>query len=130
MDLKNYTPQLSLKEHKIKSADVNRPALQLAGFFEHFEQSRCQIIGNVEYSYIIQMSEEERMARYKEFFRYDIPCVIFCRDYIPGQIILDAAVAQNVPILGTDRSTSEFMAEYFQRHRLHGYAITLDFTPE
>lgn len=111
LDLKNYTPQLSLKEHKIKSADVNRPALQLAGFFEHFEQSRCQIIGNVEYSYIIQMSESERVERYKEFFKYDIPCVIFCRDYIPGQLILEAAVAQNVPILGTDRSTSEFMAE-------------------
>lgn len=51
MDLYNFLPDMDLKKHRIKISDVNRPALQLSGFFEHFEQSRVQIIGNVEYTY-------------------------------------------------------------------------------
>ena len=46
MDLYNFLPDMDLKKHRIKISDVNRPALQLSGFFEHFEQSRVQIIGN------------------------------------------------------------------------------------
>ena len=52
MDLYNFLPDIDLKGHRIKVNDVNRPALQLSGFFEHFEQSRVQIIGNVEYTYL------------------------------------------------------------------------------
>ena len=50
MDLKNYLPDMELKGHRIMLSDVNRPALQLSGYFEHFEQSRSQIIGTVEYT--------------------------------------------------------------------------------
>ena len=46
LDLCNFIPQMELKGHRIMIRDVNRPALQLSGYFEHFEQSRVQIIGN------------------------------------------------------------------------------------
>ena len=49
LDLCNFIPQMELKGHRIMIRDVNRPALQLSGYFEHFEQSRVQIIGTVEY---------------------------------------------------------------------------------
>ena len=52
MDLYNFLPDMDLKGQRIMISDVNRPALQLSGFFEHFEQSRVQIIGNVEYTYL------------------------------------------------------------------------------
>ena len=45
LDLCNFIPQMELKGHRIMIRDVNRPALQLSGYFEHFEQSRVQIIG-------------------------------------------------------------------------------------
>lgn len=111
LDLKNYTSDMDLKKRKIHSADVNRPALQLCGYFDHFEQSRVQIIGNVEDSYIKLLSEEEQKERYSEFMKYDIPCIIFCRDIEPDEMLIRIGEENNVPILGTDRPTSEFMAE-------------------
>ena len=111
LDLKNFTSDIHLKKCKIMTSDVNRPALQLAGYFEHFEQKRVQIIGNVEYAYIRQMSEEEKKIRYGAFLKFDMPCVIFCRDLEPDPVFLEEALANGVPVLGTGRQTSEFMAE-------------------
>lgn len=47
--LKNLTPQIDVENIKIHQPDINRPALQLAGYFEHFEETRPQIIGFVEF---------------------------------------------------------------------------------
>ena len=111
LDLKNFTDNIDLKKIKITSSDVNRPALQLTGYFAHFEQSRIQMIGNVEYAYIQQMSDEEKRIRYSAFLQFEIPCVIFCRDLQPDAIFIEQAEKNHVPILGTSRPTSEFMAE-------------------
>ena len=111
LDLKNFTEDINLKKCKITTSDVNRPALQLAGYFEHFEEKRVQIIGNVEYAYIRQMQEEKKKIRYGAFLKFDMPCVIFCRDLVPDSIFLSEAIANGVPVLGTGRQTSEFMAE-------------------
>ena len=111
MDLMNYTPDIDLKEHRILLADVNRPALQLSGYFEHFEQSRVQLIGMVEYAYLRKQSEAQRKDLYEKFLSFDIPCVIFCRGFEPDDSFMQAALKNNVPIFGTSRGTSEFMAE-------------------
>lgn len=63
LNLKNFTPDINLKKCKIISSDVNRPALQLTGYFEHFEESRIQMIGNVEYTFIQQMSDADHRNR-------------------------------------------------------------------
>ena len=55
MDLCNFLPDMELKGHRIMISDVNRPALQLSGYFKHFEQSRVQIIGTVEYLSLIHI---------------------------------------------------------------------------
>ena len=111
MDLKNYLPDMELKGHHIVLSDVNRPALQLSGYLEHFEQSRTQIIGNVEYTYLQQLDNKRKEEIYRAFMAYDIPCIIFCRDLQPDELFLKIAEECNVPILGTKRGTSEFMAE-------------------
>ncbi len=111
LDLKNYTSDIDLKSRRIECSDINRPALQLTGYFEHFEQSRIQIIGNVEYTYIQQLSDEEKHHRYSELMKFDIPCVIFCRDLKPGDVFMEEAKKQSIPVLGTDKPTSEFVAE-------------------
>ena len=85
MDLYNFLPDLDLKGHRVKISDVNRPALQLSGFFDHFEQSRVQIIGNVEYSYLSKLDTQEKEDILKKFMAYDIPCIIFCRDLHPDE---------------------------------------------
>ena len=111
MDLYNFLPDLDLKGHRVKISDVNRPALQLSGFFDHFEQSRVQIIGNVEYSYLSKLDAQEKEDILKKFMAYDIPCIIFCRDLHPDEAFLRIAMENNVPVYGTKRSTSQFMAE-------------------
>jgi HPr kinase/phosphorylase len=111
LDLKNFTPDINLKECKIHASDVNRPGLQLTGYFDHFQESRVEIIGNVEYYYMEKMSEDERELRYREFLAYDIPCLIFSRDLEPDQKLLQLANERHMPILGTGRATSQFMAE-------------------
>lgn len=111
MDLYNFLPDMELKKHRIMISDVNRPALQLSGYFEHFEQSRVQIIGTVEYTYLQKLDEKKKEEIYRAFMEYDIPCVIFCRDLQPDELFLRLAEEHELPILGTKRSTSEFMAE-------------------
>ncbi len=59
------------------TAEINRPALQLTGYFEHFANERVQIIGYVEYTYLMQLSDEKRMMKYERFISSKIPCVIF-----------------------------------------------------
>ena len=52
MGLQNLTPEVDISKVRILQPDINRPALQLAGYFEHFEATRLQIIGFVEYTYM------------------------------------------------------------------------------
>lgn len=111
MALKSFIPEIDLKQHVINQTEVNRPALQLTGYFEHFEQTRVEIIGTVEYTYLEQLSKEQKLVIYEELLSYEIPCIIFCRDFQPDEDFLRIAKQNTVPVLGTERSTSEFMAE-------------------
>ena len=58
MNLKNLTPDVDLSEKEVEIPDINRPALQLTGFFEHFDSERVQIIGYVEYTFLEKMTDE------------------------------------------------------------------------
>ena len=55
MQLTNLTPEIPLEDVEIQSMEVNRPALQLTGFFDHFDPTRIQIMGKVEWAYIRYM---------------------------------------------------------------------------
>lgn len=111
LDLKVYTDNIDLKKRKIANSDINRPALQLAGYFLHFASSRVQVIGNVEYFYTKQMDEEKKLEIYKELLSYEIPCIIFSRDLVPDESFIQIAEENGIPVLGTSRPTSEFTAE-------------------
>ena len=78
LGLKNLVPEVETDGIEINSAEINRPALQLAGYFEHFACERVQIIGYVEYAYMKQMSEERRMG--VETYLYDFTGDIYGRD--------------------------------------------------
>ena len=64
MKLEHLNPEVEITNIKIMQPDINRPALQMAGYFEHFEATRLQIIGFVEYSYMEAMTQERK----KEIF--------------------------------------------------------------
>ncbi len=111
MNLNSFNPEVDVKERYVTIADVNRPALQLTGYFEYFEKNRIQIIGMVEYTYLQKLSEAEKLSVYKEFLSYDVPCVIFCRNLEPDEDLLRIAGEEKIPVLSTDYGTSTFMAE-------------------
>ena len=90
-------------------AGRNRPALQLAGFFDHFDSNRVQIIGNVEYTYMQTLTEERRVYIYEMLLKHPIPCMVFCRGIEPGDVFLKKAVESNVPVFSASKPTSDFL---------------------
>ena len=111
MKLESLTPEIDIKGIKIKQPDINRPALQIAGFFEHYEATRLQIIGFVEYKYMMSLSEERKEEIYTKLLSYPIPCIVFCRELEPDELFLKKAIENNVPLFRTKKTTSAFMAE-------------------
>ena len=111
MNLKNLTPDVELNDKEVEVPDINRPALQLSGSFEHFDSERVQIIGYVEYTFLEKLDMEKKKEVYKTLLSYKIPCIIFCRNLPPEQMLLDMAVEADVPIFITEKKTSAFTAE-------------------
>lgn len=109
--LVNLTPDIDIKKIRIKQPDINRPAVQLTGYFEHFDASRIQILGFVEYSYMEYMTDERKEEIYNELFAKGCPCFVFCRDLSPDAIFLKYANQYGTPVLQTTQATSAFMAE-------------------
>jgi len=111
MKLKNLTPEISTADIHIRQSDLNRPALQLAGFFDYFDADRVQIIGKVEYTYIQNLFATERLAVFDRLFCSKIPCIILSRDLEPLTDLLDVAHKYSIPILQTEKATSYFSSE-------------------
>ncbi len=110
-NLKNLTPKIELTNKYVEVSEINRPAVQLTGFFEHFASRRVQIIGNVEYTLLQQMDDEAGRAILEKYFSYHLPCVIFCRNLPPDPQFLEQANQADTPVFSTEMQTSAFMAE-------------------
>lgn len=109
--MKSFTPKLDMKQRVITSAEVNRPALQLTGYFEYFQGERIQIFGTVECTYLQKMDAELKNIIYDKLLEYDVPCIIFCRGFEPEGSFIEKAIRAGVPLLGVEHSTSGFMSE-------------------
>ena len=111
MNLKNLTPDVDMAKKRIEVPDVNRPALQLSGYFEHFDCERVQIIGYVEYTFLEKMADDKKEEIYSTLLSYQIPCIIFCRNLPPEELLLKMAEKAGVPVFITEKKTSEFTSE-------------------
>lgn len=111
MKLENLTPEITVKGIKIRQPDINRPALQMAGYLKHFEATRLQVVGFVEYSYFNDLEESRKIEVCDELMSYDVPAFVFCRELQPDPVFLQEAIAHRIPILSTKKTTSAFMAE-------------------
>ena len=111
MNLKNLTPDIDLTEKEISVPDINRPALQLTGYFDHFDSVRVQIIGYVEYTYLQTLTRERKKEVYHELLSYGIPCLIYTTEIFPDEELLRQANETNTPVFATDKKTSPFQAE-------------------
>ena len=76
MKLENLTPEINLKGIKVTLPDINRPALPMAGYFEHFEATRLQVIGFVEYSYVKKnVGKKKEKEMLEKLLDYPIPAL-------------------------------------------------------
>ncbi len=95
-------------EQLVTTSDVNRPGLQLAGYFEYFGPDRIQIIGKVETTYLESLSSEQRYIRLDNFFGHGFPCAIVCRGLEVFDELIEIANKYKIPVLRTQDVTSRF----------------------
>ena len=111
MHLINRVPSISMSGKKIVTSEINRPALQLTGYFDHFYSERVQIIGYVEYTYLEHLPRETKLPIYEKFLSYHVPCIIYTTMTEPDEDMLRLAEQYEVPVFSTKMTTSSFMAE-------------------
>lgn len=91
---------------RLTVTDLSRPGLQLAGYFDHFEPMRLQVMGNVEISYLAKLSHAERAITFDRLFSYKFPALIISRDTSPDPECLAMAKKHNVTLLRSREATS------------------------
>ena len=95
---------------RITVEDVARPGLQLAGFFDHYEPMRLQVMGNVEMSYVSKMPQHQRSAIYDRLFSYKFPALLIARGIEPHPEMLEMAQKYNITILLSQEPTSAIVS--------------------
>lgn len=111
LGLKNMTPELETDNTVLVHPDVNRPALQLTGFFDHFDKERVQIIGYVEHAYLDKLTPERRHEVYEALISSKIPCLVYSRGMAPDEDVLELCNYYQVPCMVSEKTTSDLMAE-------------------
>ncbi len=131
MNLENLTPEVDINNIQLSQPDVNRPALQLAGFFDYFDSERVQIIGHVEHAYMQKMEKDHGYGIMSQLMDYKVPCIVFCRNIEVSPDLIKLATEKETPILRTSKTTSSFMAEVIRwlnvelapRMTMHGVLV-------
>ena len=138
MNLKNILPEIDTDKVVLSHPDVNRPALQLAGFFDYFDSGRIQIIGHVEHTYMEQKGLDYTLEMMEIIMagserHTKPPCIVFCRNLHIDEKLVQLASKYQVPILRTPKETNAFMAEVIRwlnvelapRCSVHGVLLDL-----
>ena len=119
------------EEVLIYTGDINRPGLQLAGFYDLFEPTRIQIIGRMEEVYMEMFSEDERRSKWEMLMEQRIPALIMCHGTKVCDEIVSAARMHDITILSTKANTTQIMADIIRivkrevapRLTLHGVLV-------
>lgn len=108
LEVLNPSTERSLQ---ISVADVCRPGIQFAGYFEVFANARPQVIGKTEMAYLMSLPEDVRRERLERYFSYQIPCIIIARGMDCPEELLAQAQAHEVPLYRTKAETSAFTSK-------------------
>ena len=90
--------------------DVSRPGIQLAGYFDHFDPMRLQVLGNVEMSYLSRLSEQSHASILDRLFSYKFPALLISRNIPPSPQCLQMAKKHNVTLLRCADPTSTIVS--------------------
>lgn len=104
-----YGPE-GYRDQQITIEDVNRPGLQLAGFFDYFDFTRIQVVGLVETAYLQRMTRGERRVSFNDLFSYNIPAIIYARSIDPYPECMEMAEQYGRCVLRTEENTADIIS--------------------
>lgn len=130
-DLKLLTERVDIQDKLLTHPEINRPALQFAGFFDYFDSDRLQIVGIVEYTYLQRLQEDSRHVNLRKIFAHKIPCMVICRGMPLLPEMDNYATEFDVPVFSAESSTTDFMGEVIRwlrtqmapRTQIHGVLL-------
>lgn len=130
-ELETITEFNNSQDIQISVADVTRPGLQLAGYFDHFGPDRIQVLGNMETAFLERLSSEERYQRLDALFEKGIPCLVLTRNHDASKELIECSQRYRIPILRTEETTAAFISsivkylnvELAPKTSLHGVLI-------
>ena len=108
-----YTPK-DLDQFKVYTAEVYRPGIMLAGYYQYFDRTRIQIIGLTELSYLNELDPEIRRTHLEKLFSFQPPAVILTRGFEPLPEMMEFAQKYGVPLLQSAEMTSPLMSSLIQ----------------
>ena len=111
MKLKILYRSTDYETKRLKNADVHRPGLQLTGYYNYFFADRIQIIGGIEFAYMLSFPYEVRKQKWDELFSKGIPVIIICHGRDPGPELIAAAEKYDVTVLSDARDPQQVIAE-------------------
>ena len=103
----------------LKTADINRPALQLAGFYNYFDPNRLQIMGRVESTYLELKTEDERRQAFEDLMKWDISALVLCHGAAVFPECVEMAEKYDRNVFLTPEDTSDFMANVISSLHVH-----------
>ena len=110
LDLQIEYASTDYESIRLTVEDVSRPGIQLAGYFDHFDPKRLQVLGNVEMSYLARLSEEDRASVLDRLLSYRFPALLITRGLNPSPQCLEMAKKHNVTLLRTLDPTSTIVS--------------------
>ena len=130
-DLEIIADDGKVDEIMISVADVTRPGLQLAGYFDHFGPDRIQVLGNMETAFLERLDSAERLSRLDALFAKGIPCLILTRNHKAYPELVECSQKYSIPVLRTADITASFTSslvkflnvELAPKTSLHGVLI-------
>lgn len=91
---------------EISVTDLNRPGLQLAGFYEHYPAERVQLFGLLEMSYLENLDREKQLERMGFLMQENTPCLIVARNQLPTEEMVRISNERSLPILQSPLATT------------------------
>jgi len=110
LEMEVLHPSSNYAETVVRSETLNRPGLQLTGFFENFSPERIQVMGRVETTYLGGLTSEQRLEAFLRLFSKGIPAIVICHKLDAFPECLAAAAVRDITVLSTVRRTSDFLA--------------------
>jgi len=116
---------------ELKVPEINRPGLELSGFYDNFAWQRIQIFGRGETAYLYRLEREGKHDTLQQFFASEIPCCVFTHQQQPTGAFIELAEGSGCPVLQTDLSSSEFTTRVIRvlsnifapKQSLHGVLV-------